>query len=159
MISLMYFNFAAKFLKRVFNTWCSHSTSVLSIIWLLTPSHQQTAPVKVAIDLSVIIPNGCFQSLPITSQHHSALLTTPSLSSSLLQLNVFLIFQDLLVTPSLSPLQLLCLLCSFLLLHQAMKYQNSQLFILALPHFLLCVFCLGQWLLNVPASGETHGEP
>ena len=95
MISLMYFNFAAKFLKRVLNTWCSHSTSVLSIIGLLTPSHQQTAPVKVAIDLSVIIPNGCFQSLPITSQHHSALLTTPSLSSSLLQLNIFLIFHDL----------------------------------------------------------------
>ena len=61
------------------HTWCSHSTPVLRVIWLLTPSHQQIAPVKVTIDLSVIVPNGCLQSLPVTSQHHSPLLTSPSL--------------------------------------------------------------------------------
>ena len=117
-------------------TWCSHSTPVLRVIWLLTPSHQQIAPVKVTIDLSVIVPNGCLQSLPVTSQHHSPLLTFPSLF-----LFTFTI-QHSLVFPWISWSLLLCLLCSFLLLNQAI--QNSQLFILALLYLLLCVFSLGQ---------------
>lgn len=74
------------------HTWCSHSTSVLRVIWLLTPSHQQIAPAKVSIDLSVIVPSGCFQSLPVTSHHHSPLLISPLLPfpSSRLQFNVLL---------------------------------------------------------------------
>ena len=118
------------------HTWCSHYTPVLRVIWLLTPSHQQIAPVKVTIDLSVIVPNGCLQSLPVTSQHHSPLLTSPSLF-----LFTFTI-QHSLVFPWISWSLLLCLLCSFLLLNQAI--QNSQLFILALLYLLLCVFSLGQ---------------
>ena len=88
-------------------TWCSQSTSVLRVIWLLTPSRQQIAPVKVTIDLSMIVPNGCFQSLPVTSQHHSPLLASPSLF-----LFTFTI-QHSLVFPWIS-WSLLCLLCSFL---------------------------------------------
>lgn len=130
-------------------TWCSHSISALRVIWLLNPSHQQIGPVKVTIDLSVIVPNGCLQSLPVTSQHHSPLLTSPSLSSSLLQFNI-------LVFPWISWSFLLCLLCSFLLLHQAIKCQNSQLFIIALLHLLLCVFSLGQWFLNMATSRESY---
>lgn len=93
-------------------TWCSQSTSVLRVIWLLTPSCQQIAPVKVTIDLSMIVPNGCFQSLPVTSQHHSPLLASPSL--------FFFTFtiQHSLVFPWIS-WSLLCLLCSFLFLNQA----------------------------------------
>lgn len=131
-------------------TWCSHSTSALRVIWLLNPSHQQIGPVKVTIDLSVIVPSGCLQSLPVTSQYHSPLLTSPSLF-----LFTFTV-QHSLVFPWISWSFLLCLLCSFLLLNQAIKYENSQLFILALLHLLLCVFSLGQWFLNIATSRESY---
>lgn len=130
MISSISFHFAARFLKAVLHTWHSH-LHLCPRHHLPSDSVTPTVPTKVDIDLSVLGPEGCFQSSPISLrfiQHCWQLLPFPLdfCDSTFSWLPI-----DLLGIPS-------CVLCNFFLLHQTIKYQNSQLFVLAPPHFLLC---------------------
>lgn len=90
------------------HTWCSHSTSVLRVIWLLTPSHQQIALPRSALTSQWLSPMGVFSPylLPLSIIHHCWYRHSFPFPLHFYNSTFSCFSLDFLVTPSSSSLQL-----------------------------------------------------